>query len=322
MKKSLLNIAVSIAMSGALLSGSVFSSQAYADNADSAGTESTDNKETSLKTYMYPGMSVGAATGTVVAGPVGFLLGGLIGAVVGANQEMTEPGITTEVSPSQDTIADNTDLDDVTPARQSKNSLFAATENELSLTPAIQVAQAGPLHAVVPAGGSINQDDLIDVLTADLSLDVYFRSGSSDIETFYPARLAAIANLLNTVDSLHKDKLELHLDGYTDRRGDKQQNIALANERIEKVRQQLIAAGVAEDRINSQAFGEMKMVSTAGDLEGYTFDRKVVIRFERTAADSISAMKTALSGFDTEETVHSEKDEKTSPVVADNSSRF
>jgi len=320
MKKSLLNIAVSIAMSGALLSGSVVSTQAYADSAGAVSTESAGNDETALKTYMYPGMGVGAATGTVIAGPVGFLLGGFIGAVVGANQEMTESGIITDSSTLQDTLASKTDLEDITD--ENSNNSISPTGDQRSLTPAIQVAQTGPLHEVIPADDSSNQDELLDALTTDLSLDVYFRSGSSDIETFYPARLAAIANLLNTIDSLHQNKLELHLDGYSDRRGDRQQNIALANERIEKVRQQLIAAGVAEERINSKAFGEMKMVSTAGDLEGYTFDRKVVIRFERSAADSITAMKTALSAFDAEKTALSENDENTSPVVADNSSRF
>jgi len=122
------------------------------------------------------------------------------------------------------------------------------------------------------------------------------------------------------------DKLELHLDGYSDRRGNKTKNIALANDRIEKVREQLINAGVDETRIISKAFGEMKMVSNAGDLEAYTFDRKVVIRFERSSANSIHAMTTALSASKTEvesaDTAASTGNEATTSVVADATARF
>ena len=142
----------------------------------------------------------------------------------------------------------------------------------------------------------IHGENILDILTTDLSLDVYFRSGSTDIEAFYPARLAAIANLMETMP-----QLDLHLDGYTDRRGNKSQNIALANRRLTSVRQELIDSGVDANRIISKAFGEMKMVSQAGDLEAYTFDRKVVIRFERRSINSINAMTETLS--ETEKTI-------------------
>lgn len=165
----------------------------------------------------------------------------------------------------------------------------------------------------------------MNILVSDLSLDVYFRSGSSDIEKFYPARLAAIADLVNTMD-----KLELHLDGYTDRRGDREENIALANERIEKVREQLIGAGVDENRIVSKAFGEAKMKSSAGNLEAYTFDRRVVIRFERARNTTSSTMAARRSIKDREDLATSGADENVndrtsdsiSPIVADATSRF
>lgn len=328
MKKTLLNITVSIAMSGALLTGSVLNTQAYAANSASITPDSSNGSEATLKTYMYPGMGVGAATGTVVAGPVGFLIGGIIGAVIGSRQELTE---SSSLASASDTITyssvqqDKHAVGETVSAKEPGSSIdssLSTTDDRSTATPGIQVAQAGLFNAVISQTDDTQKEELIDRLTTDLSLDVYFRSGSADIESFYPARLAAIAGLLNTMNKLGQDKLELHLEGYTDRRGEASQNIALANERIEKVRQQLIAAGVTEDRINYKAFGEMKMVSTAGDLEGYTFDRKVVIRFERTAADSIGSMNTALSGFDSEKTGLSDKDENLSPVVADNSSRF
>jgi hypothetical protein len=86
MKKSLLNIAVTLALSSAVFSGSVLSTQAY------AGELSPDNNNSNAnpsETYMYPGMGVGAATGALAAGPVGLIIGGVVGAFVGSNQEVT-----------------------------------------------------------------------------------------------------------------------------------------------------------------------------------------------------------------------------------------
>ncbi|MBE9560301.1 MAG: OmpA family protein [Proteobacteria bacterium] len=326
MKKSILNIAVTMALTSAIYSGSVLSTQAYANEQitdDMNITNNNSSNDDTTENYMYPGMGVGAATGTLVAGPAGFVVGGLIGAIVGANQDVSSDNETASTD-----LAENTAVQD-SPVSVSDDLPLAETTEQSTLQQGIQVAQLGSINTVVEDSIESQHDTLIDILTADLSLDIYFRSGSTDIEAFYPARLSAIADLMNTMD-----KLELHLDGYSDRRGNKTKNIALANERIAKVREQLIDAGVDETRIISKAFGEMKMVSAAGDLEAYTFDRKVVIRFERSSANSIHAMTTALSApesvsdttskteIEIAETASSTADENTGPVVADATTRF
>ncbi len=329
MKKSLLNIAVSIALTSAIYSGSVLSNQAYANNAtsDDLIAENDSNIQNTSENYIYPGMGIGAATGAVIAGPVGLIIGGFVGAMIGTSHE---EDITQVLTDENSSLADNVSSDDT-----SDNYKADFDHSELG---SLQVAQIGEISTVVDDASNSKQDELIDILTTDLSLDIYFRSGSANIESFYPARLTAIADLLESMD-----QLELHLDGYTDRRGNKSQNIALANQRIEKVRQQLIDSGVDENRINSKAFGEMKMVSNAGDLEGYTFDRKVVIRFERSSADSIHAMTEALSETapvslhgcslleqrrsgcrepEADESVISVNDESTDSIVANTATRF
>ncbi len=298
MKKSLLNIAVSVALGSALFSGSVMSTQAYAD--ELVADNNTSNNS-STETYLYPGMGIGAASGALVAGPVGMLVGGLIGAIAGANTDTRQE--TTNTAEAMPVLSENT---------VQENIVLPETIEPAKEQHSVQVAQLGEINTVVETPVESQQHALLDILTADLSLDVYFRSGSDNIESFYPARLAAIAKLMNTMD-----ELELHLDGYTDRRGDKTKNIALANQRIEKVREQLINAGVDENRIVSKAFGEIKMVSQAGDLEAYTFDRKVVIRFQRSTDDSIAAMNTALS--EVEDTT---KTKDTNAVIADSRIEF
>ena len=310
MKKSLLNTAISMVLSGALFFTSVLSTQVYAN---ALTPDNNNSNENTTETYMLPGMGAGAAAGAVVAGPAGLLIGGIIGAFVGSNQEVTadnQETLAVDVTSPQDTsLTDETGNTTESKIDQADNAYSDESVNE------IHVAQLGAITPALEKHARPVQDELVNILTTDLSLDVYFRSGSTDIESFYPERLAAIAKLMKTMDTL-----ELHLDGYTDRRGNKSQNIVLANQRIDKVRQQLVLAGVEDHRIISKAFGEMKMVSSPGDLDGYTFDRKVVIRFERTSPDSIQSMATALSGT-TEGTTEVTHDKTSNDIIGDTSSK-
>jgi outer membrane protein OmpA-like peptidoglycan-associated protein len=314
MKKSYLNTAINVALTSIVLSSLILQSQANASTTDNAansavtisdnsnsksiGTNKSDTNNSDTKesdTYLYPGMGIGAATGTLIAGPVGFIVGGAIGALIGVNQDAETEQTENSDSPlaSDDSnVIDNSMADNSTSGKNMEVDKVAShtnhtTEESLTTEP-VQIAQIGSLDPAIINESDIPQEELMNILVSDLSLDVYFRTGSTDIEKFYPARLAAIANLVNSMD-----KLELHLDGYTDRRGNKEQNIALANTRIERVREQLIDAGVSPERIVSKAFGEAKMKSAAGNLEAYTFDRRVVIRFERISTAG-SSMDTAL----------------------------
>ncbi|MBT8133762.1 MAG: sortase-associated OmpA-like protein PdsO [Gammaproteobacteria bacterium] len=311
MKKSLLNIAVSMALSGAVFSGSVLSTQAYAD--ELAPADNITSNDSTSETYMYPGMGVGAATGTLIAGPVGLVVGGIIGGLVGSNQE-----VSTDIESDTDAgkhAASTQDMEVIAEDIALKTASID-TENPDNDN-SIQLAQLGPVGRVISDNENTAHEELMNILVTDLNLDVYFRSGSTDIEKFYPARLAAIADLVQTMGDL-----ELHLDGYTDRRGNKQQNLALANERIQKVREQLIAAGVDEERIISKAFGEAKMKSSAGNLEAYTFDRRVVIRFERARKSIAESMAEVFTTTREQPAEVSITDESINPVVADTATRF
>ena len=331
MKKSLLNIAVSMALTGAVFSGSVLSTHAYASEASNDVSNDANNdkltitsssnnssNDESSETYLYPGMGVGAATGTLVAGPVGLVVGGIIGALIGSNQEVSAD----TDSEAQETRLASADQDEKTSAKHiEETAVSTRSESQTSKNHStgndIQLAQLGPVSPVVTDDENTAREELMNILVTDLSLDVYFRSGSTDIEKFYPARLAAIADLVNTMGDL-----ELHLDGYTDRRGNKEQNLALANERIQKVREQLVSAGVDEERIVSKAFGEAKMKSSAGNLEAYTFDRRVVIRFERAKKSVAESMAEVFSSTEEQTVTAPPSEESNNPVVADAATRF
>lgn len=313
MKRSMLNTAISLAITTNLLISPALSVNAYADTPDSSvikhhishnknldDSNNFNSRVTSADSYMFPGLGAGAATGTVIAGPVGLIVGSVIGAFIGSAVDK-EPG---------DKTVTNAGATNTTQSKPAISTIGQSSNKAVPIEtkPSIQLAQLAPLNSIPETTLDIQQEKIMNILVSDLSLDVYFRSGSTDIESFYPVRLAAIANLMNAMD-----KLEIHLDGYTDRRGNKTQNVLLANQRIDKVREHLVNAGVEHSRIISKAFGEAKMKSTAGDLDAYTFDRRVVIRFEqaKTNTDSTMAVAPSMTGSG-----------NTSHVTSDSVSRF
>ena len=266
MKKTLINLAISTT----LLAG-VASAQ--------AATDTSLTGDTGDKTSQYVGLGVGAATGAIVAGPVGLVIGGIVGSIAGWNNEQeseTEAATTAFAAPDDsametaaainppDTVANETAGDD------------------------LLVASAAPVDSVVTGDAADDSAALRNLLTTVLSLDVYFRSGSTRVEAFYAPRMQAIAALMREMPML-----ELHLDGYSDRRGNSDDNLALSNRRLDAVRAQLQQAGIDDSRIHSTAHGEQRFVSSPGDLETYTFDRRVVIHFEQ----AVPATKTPLASI-------------------------
>ena len=192
MKKTLLTLAITLSLSSAVLS-----TQAYADAP--LLTDNTNSNNEITETYMYPGMGIGAAAGTAIAGPLGFVVGGFIGAFVGSNQEV----LSEHEEPKPQKIVAKYDNDTASAVH---------TEIDTIDLPSVQVARLGSV-GIIENSNITHGENILDILTTDLSLDVYFRSGSTDIEAFYPARLAAIANLMETMP-----QLDLHLDRSEERR--------------------------------------------------------------------------------------------------------
>jgi sortase system peptidoglycan-associated protein len=257
MKKQL----ISIAIATALLAGT-----AHADD-----QQATDNRH-----KQYIGTGIGAAAGAVVAGPVGFVVGGLIGNLAARHDAKS-------ASETEQAIAANAPQSPVS----TQPDPTAVTENRATET--VVVAQAGEIESVINEDIVDHASELEDILVDDLSLDVFFLSGSTTVESYYQSRLQTVAKLMRQFPDI-----DIHLEGYSDRRGDKDANLALSNQRLDSVRNELVQAGVDAGRIHMSAFGELQFVSTPGDLEAYTFDRRVVIRFQHspeTAKNPIASIE-------------------------------
>jgi sortase system peptidoglycan-associated protein len=249
MKKQLIPIAIATALIATTV-----------NNANADDLQATDSRH-----KQYIGAGIGATAGALVAGPVGFLVGGLIGNLAAKHDAKTASEAQQALAAEQ--LQSHTSVQPVS---------APATNDATNET--IVVAQAGEIESVISDDIVDQSPELKNILVENMSLDVFFLSGSTTVENFYQSRLQAVAKLMQQLPDI-----DIHLEGYSDRRGDKDTNLALSNQRLDSVRNELVQAGVEPGRIQMNAFGELQFVSTPGDLEAYTFDRRVVIRFQHSS---------------------------------------
>ena len=69
--------------------------------------------------------------------------------------------------------------------------------------------------------------------------------------------------------------LQINIQGHTDNTGDAAANRKLSVDRASAVRQSLVAAGVAADRVTAQGFGADKPTATNDNAEGRQKNRRI-----------------------------------------------
>lgn len=114
---------------------------------------------------------------------------------------------------------------------------------------------------------------VLDTLSQGISLNVYFRTDSDDMDPAASECIKRLANYLNGFP-----EIQLHLDANTDIRGKDDYNRQLSLRRARAVALELINSGMNSNRIHSHAHGESKAKAKSGDLDGYAFDRRVSIQ--------------------------------------------
>lgn len=218
----------------------------------------TNNKK------QYTAISIGAVSGAILAGPVGLVVGGIVGAIAGRDHTDPEAREIDHLAETESMLGDMLD-----------------TSKQKQASSPVMVATAGSSIPVIDTDAPETINSLKEIVSNDLSMDVYFKAGSIDVEQFYAQQLTVITSLLTELPDLR-----LNLDGYSDRQGDAAENLQLSAERLQSVRKHFLKNGIDESRITVRAHGEKNFLSRPGELEKYVFDRRVVLSFEAPAGNT------------------------------------
>ena len=248
---------VTLAIASCLLSATVHNA-----HADDTGNRSDRHQQ-------YIGTGIGATAGALIAGPVGFIVGGVIGNLAGRHDAMEE----TSEQPPTDTLL----------LAEVSSQLTAEAAPRTSIAELISASDSNDSDTSVNEVTTTEKPHLLDVVLPAAQTEIFFLSGSTEVEDFYKPRIQAISKLLNSAP-----EIDVRLEGYSDRRGDRAENLQLSSARLESVLEQLTKAGIDADRINIRALGEQNFISSPGDLEAYTFDRRVVISLDLATPETDS----------------------------------
>lgn len=98
----------------------------------------------------------------------------------------------------------------------------------------------------------------------------YFASGQTILDEKYRPEILELASFLK-----ENEDVEIKLEGFTDARGPVALNNKLAAERIDAVKREFVAQGVAPDRIKTRVIGKVSASATGASKGALQLDRKV-----------------------------------------------
>jgi len=135
----------------------------------------------------------------------------------------------------------------------------------------------GAYSSGVGEATSFEGDDLAEnsKLQAPHDQTYYFSFDSSDVDYDDVASIDAQASYLNANNSA-----KLVLKGYTDERGSREYNIALAERRAKRVADILKIDGVRRDQIAIVSYGEEKPIKLGHNETAWKFNRRVRLQYE------------------------------------------
>ena len=145
--------------------------------------------------------------------------------------------------------------------------------------------EPAPVVATTPAAelGAIpgaKVERLEDRLVVGFSGELLFRSGSSVLEPGARSRLASVA------DTLSRHPGDVVVKGHTDSNGSEHYNLALSQDRADRVRDFLVAEGVRPSRVAAIGLGEDSPVATNETAQGRRLNRRVEIEIWPRAGEA------------------------------------
>lgn len=186
------------------------------------------------------GVGSGAVVGAIIGGPVGFIIGGAFGAKLGDSMHQK-----------------NASIDELSVSLQrSKSDLRTLNASYDSVQGELEQMQ------------EVARPELISMLEAGIAMDLLFRTDESVLADTTGDRLASLGRTLATMTDIR-----VQLDGFADERGDETYNYNLSAQRVEFVRDQLVAAGIHPSRIQISAHGEAPAQDAS--VDSYALERRV-----------------------------------------------
>ena len=213
-----------------------------------AHAESQNNSAGGFKHKTEAGIGIGAVLGGLIAGPPGILLGIAGGAWLGDNNEKKDR----EISELNTSIVN-------------KQTELAILENKSAR---MQDEYASELQRVSVQ----NRTNSLKDLSEGVSLAIYFRTESSDLDMESEPRIQKLAEFVKQFP-----EIKLLIEGYADKRGTSIFNRQLGTKRAQAVRAALLKSGLDSKRILIHSYGESRASATESDQEGAFFDRRVNI---------------------------------------------
>jgi outer membrane protein OmpA-like peptidoglycan-associated protein len=193
------------------------------------------------------GVGLGAVIGGVAGGPIGAIVGMALGAKVG--DELYQRDHQVEA---------------LTASLDGSRSRVAVLEkNIITLNGEIH-SRDGELKEI----REFARPELLALLAAGIEMDLLFRTGEDVLADATGGKLGQLAASLAA-----NPDIRIRLDGYADERGDATYNQELSSRRVQNVRDLLIANGIADTRITTDAHGEAPAVDT--NMDSYALQRRV-----------------------------------------------
>jgi outer membrane protein OmpA-like peptidoglycan-associated protein len=138
---------------------------------------------------------------------------------------------------------------------ESLQALLTGTEDELEQARIVMVEQ---------------QDTYRDVLQQALDIEVYFRTGESELDEQVAERVHKLGRLMRKFDDY-----SIVVAGHADPRGEDDYNEQLSAARAQSVRQALLSAGLKPEQVVVRADGERGSKAAEGDLDAMALERRV-----------------------------------------------
>ena len=207
------------------------------------------------------GVGAGAVVGAAAGGPAGLIIGAAIGAGIGDKLHRKNDQIE---SLSAELAASRSDV------VRLERDIDRMDRNLDTLSAELQQMQR------------YSSPEMASLLEAGIAMDLLFRTDEAALADTTGSRLYELATTLAAMPGIR-----VQLDGFADERGDEQYNHKLSEQRVDFIRDQLVAAGVDASRITATAHGE----SPAQDdtVDSYALERRVSLKLYTEDVTSVAA---------------------------------